>query len=176
MRVFNLVVSLADKIREESQDLCRNLKEDFIIPKKMDFDFPKEDEDEQREREHFEFLCWSYGLKEPSYDDFKAFIEQSHIEALNYSRSEYMIHYISNYKAKYQRDSISNKRITFLKFCVSKDIFFTETFFRDYLFWSDENCKDTTLSRWQKMQKYYLTMIVYYNCFDLDGKLNNELS
>lgn len=160
-----MFVSFAEQIREESDELCKNLKEDFVNPEIL-FDQNYLHDFEQRDREQFEFLCWSYGLKDPSHDDFKEFIEVPSIKELEYARNEYMILYISTYKSTYQRDSNSDKRITFLKFCISKDIFFTEAIFRDYLSWSEENYIDSGLSRWKKMEEYYLNNMVYYKGFD----------
>jgi hypothetical protein len=155
-----MIVSYANEIREESEKLRKALKsqnaptiedanvEELVVKEVF--------EDEQKEKDHFEFLCWTYEMKHTCYEDFKAFIEMEDIKRLKYSMSEYMILYISTYKARFQKDDISNKRITFLKFCISKDVFFTETLFKEYLKWDEEN-STSSLSRWEKMRVFYMT-------------------
>jgi hypothetical protein len=88
---------------------------------------------------------------EASHNDFMEFMNNRRIVTLDYTPIEYMVLYASKQKS---RDDVANKRVTFLRFCVTNDIVFNEDIFMGYLEWSQDNCVDGKLNRWEKMERW----------------------
>lgn len=139
-------MSIFEIIRNEAVDFLRNLKEDFIRPEIL-LQLPQ---DGIYNRDLFEKIMSYYNVK-TSHNDFINFMNKRRVTVLEYEPIEYMILFASKQKT---RDSISNKRVTFLRFCVTNNIAFNEDLFVGYLHWSEDNCVDGELNRWQKMERW----------------------
>jgi hypothetical protein len=139
-------MSIFDIIRSEASEFFKNLKDDFVRPEIL-LQLPQDDIGDV---ELFEKIMSYYNV-EASYDDFAEFIGNSRVADLEYNPVEYMVLFASKQKG---RDDVSNKRVTFLRFCVTNNIAFSEDLFMDYLGWSEDNCVDGELNRWQKMERW----------------------
>lgn len=139
-------MSLFEIIRTEATEFFKNLKDDFVRPEML-LQIPH---DGIYDVNLFKKIMYYYNV-EASHKDFIDFMKNRRIVALDYTPVEYMVLYASKQKNK---DDLANKRITFLRFCVTNELIFTEDLFIDYLEWSEDNCVDGKLNRWEKMGKW----------------------
>lgn len=139
-------MSIFEIIRNEAADFLRNLKDDFVRPEIL-LQLPQGDIGDV---DLFQKIMSYYNV-EASYDDFTEFIGDRRIAALEYDPVEYMVLFASKQKS---RDDVANKRVTFLRFCVTNNIAFNEDLFVGYLHWTEDNCVDGKLNRWQKMERW----------------------
>jgi hypothetical protein len=139
-------MSIFEIIRNEAAEFFRNLKDDFIRPEIL-LQLPQGDIGDV---DLFQKIMNYYNV-EASYDDFTEFIGDRRVAALDYDPVEYMVLFASKKKS---RDDVANKRVTFLRFCVTNNIGFNEDLFMNYLEWAEDNCVDCELNRWQKMERW----------------------